>query len=99
MKTERAACPLRAMRWLLACAAPLLRALHPTMDFVAWSFVVAFIVGLATLPGTPRYRRTRRAERRCGKAIYTVRPPPHAPMTKQQPDSRLGRVALRSMPA
>ncbi len=79
---------LRAMRWMLACAAPLLRSLLPPIDFVAWSFVVAFVVGLATLPGTPRYRRTRRAVRRQGKALYIVRPPTHAPTTKRQPIPR-----------
>ena len=94
MKTECAECPLRALRRLLAGEAPLLRALLLPIDFVAWSFVVAFVVGLATLPGTPRYRRTRHTERLQGKALYTVRPPTHAPTTKQQPHSRLGRVAL-----
>ena len=52
-----------------------------------WSFVLAFGVGLATLPGTPRYRRTRHAERLQGKALYIVRPPTHAPTTKQQPNA------------
>ena len=88
MKTACAECPLRALRRLLAGAAPLLRALLLPMDFVAWSFVVVFVVGMATLPGTPRYRRTRRAGRRRGKALYTVRPPTHAPTTKRQPNAR-----------
>ena len=99
MKTACAECPLRALRRLLAGAAPLLRALLLPMDFVAWSFVVVFVVGMATLPGAPRYRRTRHVERRQCKALYIVRPPTHTPTTKQQPDSRLGRVALRPIPA
>ena len=84
---------------VLACAVQRLRGLHLLIQFVVWSFVVAFVVGLATLRGTPRYRRTRHAERRQGKAIYIVRPPTHAPTTKLQPHARLGRVALRPIHA
>jgi hypothetical protein len=54
---------------VLACAVQRLRALHLLIQFVVWSFVAAFVVGLATLPGTPRYRRTRHTERRQGKAL------------------------------
>ena len=61
---------------VLACAVQRLRALHLLIQFVVWSFVVAFVVGLATLPGTPRYRRTRHTERHQGKALYIVRPLP-----------------------
>ncbi len=77
-----------------------LRALHLLIQCVVWSFVVAFVVGLATLPGTPRYRRTRHAERRQGKALYIVRLPPRTndkPATpfplrpsRTKADSRLG---------
>jgi hypothetical protein len=70
-----------------ACAVQRLRALHLLIQFVVWSFVVAFVVGLATLPGTPRYRRTRHAERLQGRALYIVRPPTHPPTTKQQPNA------------
>ena len=72
---------------VLACAVQRLRGLHLLIQFVVWSFVVAFVVGLATLPGTPRYRRTRHAERLQGRALYIVRPPTHAPTTKQQPNA------------
>jgi hypothetical protein len=59
---------------VLACAVQ--RLLHLLIQFAVWTFVVAFVVDLATLPGTPRYRRTRHTERRQGKALYIVRPLP-----------------------
>ena len=72
-----------------------LRALNLLIQFVVWSFVVAYVVGVAILPGTPRYRRTRHAERRQGKALFIVRPPNHAPTTKQQPHRRADAAPTR----
>ena len=80
---------------VLACAVQRLRALNLLIQFVVWSFVVAYVVGVAILPGTPRYRRTRHAERRQGKALYLVRPPNHAPTTKQQPHRRADAAPTR----
>ena len=62
--------------WVLSCAVHRLRGFNLLFRFVFWSFVVAFVVGVAISPGTPRYRRTRHTERLQGKALYFVRTPP-----------------------